>query len=307
MSIPPLPPIDDTIVTALAEDLGVPVGRLAGSDFALLARDVTSAAVVPDDARFTGVIAARADAIVCGLPVVARVFELLASAVGAPDDVDVLPLVAEGTLVGAGTSVMEVEGSARIVLAAERTALDFLMVLSGIASEARRWQAEAGERLRVLDTRKTLPGLRALSKYAVAVGGAHNHRAGLWDMVLVKDNHLAHASSVTAAVEAARASAPGLRVEIEADTLDQALEAARAGADVVMLDNFDDAALTAAVRALRAAGATCEIEASGGIRFERLRALAASGIDFVSSSAIALAPPADFGLDERQTKHSAAG
>jgi len=213
----------------------------------------------------------------------------------------VLPLVAEGTFVLAGTPVMEVEGSARIVLAAERTGLDFLMILSGIASEARRRQNEAGERLRVLDTRKTLPGLRALSKYAVAVGGAYNHRAGLWDMVLVKDNHLAHARSVTAAVEAARVGAPGLRVEVEADTLEQALEAARAGADIVMLDNFDDAALTSAVQALRAAGATCEIEASGGIRFERLRALAATGVDIVSSSAIALAPPADFGLDELTT------
>ncbi|MDO8950192.1 MAG: carboxylating nicotinate-nucleotide diphosphorylase [Actinomycetota bacterium] len=298
MPIPPLPPIDDVVAAALAEDFGVPVGRLAGEDFALLSRDVTSAVVVPADARFTGVIAARGDAVVCGLPVVARVFELLAAAVGSPDDVEVLPLVAEGTRVAAGAPVMEVSGSARIVLAAERTALDFLMVLSGIASEASRWQTEAGERLRVFDTRKTLPGLRVLSKYAVAVGGAHNHRAGLWDMVLVKDNHLAYAGGVCAALASARASAPGLRVEIEADTLEQALEAARAGADVVMLDNFDDAALTAAVEAIRATGAPCEIEASGGIRFERLRALGATGVDIVSSSAIALAPPADFGLDE---------
>ncbi|KAF0208792.1 MAG: nicotinate-nucleotide pyrophosphorylase [Actinobacteria bacterium] len=298
MPIPPLPPIDDVVAAALAEDFGIPVGRLAGEDFALLARDVTSAAVVPDDARFTGVIAARGDAVVCGLPVVARVFELLAAAVGSPDDVEVLPLVAEGTRVVAGVPVMEVAGSARIVLAAERTALDFLMVLSGIASEANRWQTEAGERLRVFDTRKTLPGLRALSKYAVAVGGAHNHRAGLWDMVLVKDNHLAYAGGVSAALASARASAPGLRVEIEADTLEQALEAACAGADIVMLDNFDDAALAAAVEAIRATGAPCEIEASGGIRFERLRSLGATGVDIVSSSAIALAQPADFGLDE---------
>jgi len=119
--------------------------------------------------------------------------------------------------------------------------------------------------------------------------------------VLVKDNHVAHAGSMTAAVEAARASAPGLRIEIEADSLGQALEAARARADIVMLDNFDDAGLTEAVRALRDAGAACEIEASGGIRFERLRALARTGVDIVSSSAIALAPPADFGLDERIT------
>ena len=298
--LPPLPPIDDLVATALAEDLGVTPGRLrvAFPDFELLARDVTSAAVVPVDARFTGVVAARAETVVCGLPVAARVFEMLATAVGAPDDVELLPLVAEGTVVSAGTPVLEVEGNARLVLAAERTALDFLMILSGIAAEARRWQSAAGETLRVHDTRKTLPGLRALSKYAVAVGGAHNHRAGLWDMVLVKDNHLAHAGSVSAAVSAAREGAPGLRVEIEADTLEQALEAASAGADIVMLDNFDDAALTSAVRALREAGATCEIEASGGIRFERLAALAATGVDIVSSSALALAPPADFGLDE---------
>lgn len=300
MPLPPLPPIDDIVAAALAEDLGVTPGRLrvAFPDFELLARDVTSAAVVPADARFSGVVAARADTVVCGLPVAARVFEMLAAAVAAPDDVELLPLVAEGTFVSAGAPVLEVEGNARIVLAAERTALDFLMVLSGIAAEARRWQAAAGETLRVHDTRKTIPGLRALSKYAVAVGGAHNHRAGLWDMVLVKDNHLAHAGSVTAAVAAAREGALGLRVEIEADTLEQALEAARAGADIVMLDNFDDAALASAVRALREAGATCEIEASGGVRFERLPALAASGVDIVSSSAIALAPPADFGLDE---------
>lgn len=298
--LPPLPPIDDIVATALAEDLGVTPGRLrvAVDDLDLLARDVTSAAVIGPTARFKGIVAARSDTIVCGLPVAARALEMLAAAVGAPDDVDVLPLVAEGAHVPAGTPVLEVEGNARIVLAAERTALDFLMVLSGISAEAHRWQTAAGERLRVHDTRKTLPGLRALSKYAVAVGGAHNHRAGLWDMVLVKDNHLAHAGSVSAAVAAARKSAPGLQIEVEADTLEQALEAARAGADVVMLDNFDDAALVSAVKALRDAGATCEIEASGGIRYERLASLAATGVDIVSSSAIALAPPADFGLDE---------
>ncbi|TDB37666.1 MAG: carboxylating nicotinate-nucleotide diphosphorylase [Actinobacteria bacterium] len=301
--VPPLPPIDDIVAAALAEDLGVTPGRIrvAVDDFELLARDVTSAAAVPSTARFTGAVVARESTVVCGLPVAARVFEMLATAVGAPDDVDILPLVAEGAHVSAGTPVLEVEGNARIVLAAERTALDFLMILSGIAAEANRWQTAAGATLRVHDTRKTLPGLRALSKYAVAVGGAHNHRAGLWDMVLVKDNHLARAGSVSAAVAAARAGTPGLRVEIEADTLAQALEAAGAGADVVMLDNFDDAALASAVRELRDTGATCEIEASGGIRFERLSALAATGVDIVSSSAIALAPPVDFGLDETKT------
>jgi len=299
-----MPPSDDVIASALAEDLGVAPERILEPRLAgpsLLRADVTSAAVIPEDAFFTGRIVCRQDAVVCGLPLVARLFDVLATAC-AVEPAECFPLVAEGRQVRAGTAVMEIEGSARLVLAAERTAIDFLMVLSGIATEARRWQRLAGEDLAVADTRKTLPCLRALSKYAVLVGGAYNHRAGLWDMVLIKDNHIAHAGGVGAAVRAARAANPELLTECEADSIEQAVEAALAGADWVLLDNMDDATLTVAVAAIRdALGDTpervCLTEASGGITIERLPGLAATGVERVSTSALTLARPLDFGLD----------
>jgi nicotinate-nucleotide pyrophosphorylase (carboxylating) len=296
----PLPEIDTLIAAALAEDLGVAPARLlrpGPTAPPLLDADVTSAATVPAQTRFGGRIVAREAAVVCGLPVVSRLYEVLAAAAGS-DPVECFPLVAEGASVGPGTAVLEVEGPARTVLAGERTALDFVMVLSGIATEARRWQESAGGTLQVTDTRKTMPGLRALSKYAVRVGGAHNHRSGLYDMVLIKDNHIAHAGSVGAAVAAARSAHPKLLVECEADSIEQAAEAARAGADLVLLDNMDDATLARAVSAVReAATRPCRTEASGGIRFERLAALAATGVDRVSTSALTLTRPLDFGLD----------
>lgn len=305
-----LPPTDDVIAAALAEDLGVPVeGFLGGAVLPeLLARDVTSSAVIAGDALFRGTIVARQAGIVCGLPVAQRAWEMLSHATGQADAVEVFPLVAEGAAVGVGTAVAEVEGSARVVLAGERTALNLLMTLSGIATTAARWQAEAGLRPAVVDTRKTHPGLRALSKYAVRVGGAHNHRMGLHDMVLVKDNHIRHAGGIAAAVAAARAACPDLAVEVEADTIDQAAEAARAGADMVLLDNMDDVTLIDAV--IRVRNVAAEIgkpvltEASGSITFERLAALRGTGVDRVSSSALTLAPPLDFGLDETQPEDS---
>ena len=305
-ALPPLPEIDTLLAAALAEDLGVAPARLTGArgagDAALLDRDVTSAAVIPAGDTFAGTVVARAGGVVCGLPVAARAWELLAEACGMPDAIDLVPLVAEGTLVEPGRAVLEVEGDTRVVLAGERTALNVLMTLSGIANEARRWQDAAGAAMRVCDTRKTLPALRALSKYAVAVGGAHNHRVGLWDRVLIKDNHLARAGSVRAALHAARAAHPELALEVEADTLPQAIEAARAGADVILLDNMDDEAVATAVVAVRSAcpaDRTCQIEVSGTVAIERLPALAALGVDVVSTSALALARPLDFGFDER--------
>lgn len=293
-----LPPIDAIVAAALAEDLGVePEALLAGTP-GLLDRDVTGT-LLPSGARLRGVIRARQDGVVCGLPVAARVFEMLAEAAGVAVP-DCFPLVPEGARVSASDVALEIEGDARVILAGERTAIDFLMVLSGIATTAAAWQDAAGPTLRVLDTRKTLPGLRALSKYAVRAGGASNHRAGLYDMVLVKDNHIRAAGGITAAMAAARAASSGLLVEVEADTAAQAAEAAAAGADFVLLDNMDDAGLTEAVAAVRAAtpvDGRCETEASGGITFERLAALASLGVDRVSASALTLAPPLDFGLD----------
>lgn len=306
-ALPPLPEFDTLLAAALAEDLGVAPARLIGArgagDASLLDRDVTSAAVIPHGDVFEGAVVARSGGVMCGLPVAARTWGLLAEACGMPDAIDVFPLVAEGTLVQPGTPVLEVEGDTRLVLAGERTAINLLMVLSGIATEARRWQDAAGAAVRVCDTRKTLPALRALSKYAVALGGAHNHRVGLWDRVLVKDNHLVRAGSVRAAVDAARAAHPELRVEVEADALSQAIEAAKAGADIILLDNMGDEAVAVAVAAIRAAcpaDHTCEIEVSGAVAIERLPALAALGVDVVSTSALTLARPLDFGFDERR-------
>jgi len=296
-----LPPSDDLVAAALAEDLGVASARILDPTAAgpeLLARDVTSSSVVPADEPFTGRIVMREPGVVCGLAIAARVFELLASAADAAP-VECFPLVAEGADVPAGAAVAEIDGPARVVLAAERSALDILMVLSGIATEARRWKRAAGDALQVTDTRKTLPGLRELSKYAVRVGGAANHRAGLYDMVLVKDNHIAHAGGVAEAIAAARAAHPDLALECEADSIEQAAAAAAAGADYVLLDNMDDETLARAVVAVReaAGGRPCITEASGGIRFERLASLVATGVDRVSTSALTLARPLDVGLD----------
>jgi len=296
--------IDALVAGALSEDLGVEISSLRSFDGApgLLGRDVTSAAVVPPDARFTGHVVARQEGVVCGLPVLRRVWSMLSSAAGLVDAVDVEALVDEGAFVKKGARIVEVAGNARVVLAGERSALNSLMVLSGIATEARRWQMEAGDGLSVVDTRKTLPGMRTLSKYAVATGGASNHRHGLYDMALVKDNHLMFLGSITKAVVALRSAAPELTLEVEADTVEQAIEATLLGADIVLLDNMDDETLATAVAAVRKASAQTGLpvltEASGSITFDRLARLRATGVDRVSSSALTLAAPIDFGLDE---------
>ncbi|MCL5886893.1 MAG: carboxylating nicotinate-nucleotide diphosphorylase [Actinobacteria bacterium] len=299
-----VPPADDIIALALAEDLGVDASllRIPGGAPDLLDRDVTSAALVPADAVFEGRIVLRSEGVLCGLPIAARVWEMLSSAVGLARGVEVEPLLLEGTGVSAGIAVARVSGPARAVLAGERSALNALMVLSGVATTAARWQAEAGDGLAVVDTRKTLPGLRGLSKYAVRIGGAHNHRVGLYDMVLVKDNHIRFAGSIAEAVVTARTHAPGLRVQVEADAAEQAIEAVAAGADMLLLDNMDDAALKHAIGVVREVaarrGAQVLIEASGSVAFERLAALREVGVDRVSTSALTLAPPLDYGLDE---------
>ncbi len=299
-----LPDITRIVAAALAEDLGVDPGRLLGEQpgsVDILTRDVTTSSVVGPDSVFRGSLVARERCVVAGLPVAAAVFEMLSVAAGLFEPVDVFPLVAEGSCVEPGTAVAEVEGLSSVVLGAERTALDFLMVLSGIATRTATWVEAAGDTLVVCDTRKTMPGLRELAKYAVRVGGGTNHRAGLWDMVLVKDNHLRHAS-VTEAVSRARDAHPGLIIQAEADTLEAALEAVEAGADMVLLDNMDDATLTRVVSACRETatrrGRPVVIEASGNITLRRLPGLRATGVNRVSSSALTFAPPVDFALDE---------
>jgi nicotinate-nucleotide pyrophosphorylase (carboxylating) len=302
-----LPDTRQIVALALAEDLGVPAekfGPHAVGSPDLLARDVTSFSAIGLDRRFSGRVVAREDAVVAGLGVVATVYEMLSAAAGLFDPVEVFPLVAEGARVTPGTPVLEVEGVAVAVLAGERTALDFLMLLSGIATETSRWVEAAGPDLDVCDTRKTPPGLRELAKYAVAVGGGTNHRIGLFDMVLVKDNHIRAAGGITAAVESARQASPvGMIIEVEADTLAQAAEAAQAGADIVLLDNMSDDRLREAVLTVREVaerlGRTVLTEASGGIGRDRLAALRESGVDRVSTSALTMGVRVvDFGLDE---------
>jgi len=301
-----LPDVTEIVALALAEDLGVPAERFvpgAGVTPGLLSRDVTSFSAIDPDARFSGRVVAREACVVAGLPLVPAVFDALSAAAGLFDPIEVFPLVAEGARIAAGTAVLEIEGVAAAVLTGERTALDFLMLLSGIATETAHWVKTAGPDLDVCDTRKTSPGLRALSKYAVAVGGGVNHRAGLFDMVLIKDNHIRAAGGITAALESARLGSPGLLVEVEADTLAQAKEAVEAGADLVLLDNMSDDLLGEAVLAVRQSAReldrTVLTEASGGIRRDRLAALRATGVDRVSTSALTMGVAVvDFGLDE---------
>jgi nicotinate-nucleotide pyrophosphorylase (carboxylating) len=297
-----LPAIDVTIATALAEDLGVDATALLAGQLgpALLARDVTSEPILGVGASYAGVIVAREECVVAGLPVAARAFEHISEFAHLDEPIEMFPLLAEGAHVAAGTAVAEVSGQALAVLVAERTALDFLMLLSGMATTSAAWVAAAGTSLTVCDTRKTLPGLRELSKYATRVGGARNHRSGLHDMVLVKDNHLANVA-VTDAVNLARTAHPDLEIEVEADTTEQALQAIVAGADAVLLDNLRGSELERAVTACRVAaddrGRPVIIEASGGIGIEDLPEIARAGVDRVSSSALTMALPIDFGLD----------
>ena len=189
----------------------------------------------------------------------------------------------DGEPIAADSVLCELRGSARVLLTGERTALNFLQLLSGTASTTRRYVAAvSGTACRILDTRKTVPGLRSAQKYAVRCGGGTNHRLGLYDMVLIKENHIAAAGSIAVAVSTARREAPGVRVEVEAETLEQVREALAAGADIIMLDNFSLEELRAAVAVNRAHARPVELECSGGITLESLRTIAEPGIDYIS-------------------------
>ena len=270
--------VDALVHTALLEDLG-------------LVGDLTSIATLPAGAIAEAEIVTREAGVVAGLPLAAAAFRLIG------DGVRFAPAVTDGARIVPGGVIARVAGPAQLVLSAERVALNFLTHLSGVATLTRRYvDAVAGTGARICDTRKTLPGLRAAEKYAVRCGGGSNHRFGLSDAVLIKDNHIAVAGGVTAVLEAARANLGHLvAVEIEVDTLEQLEEALAAGARIVLLDNMDDAALRQAV-AITAGRAV--LEASGGVKLERVRAIAETGVDFISTSQItAAAPPLDLGLD----------
>ena len=275
---PPLPLVDEAVRRALAEDLGD-------------SGDITSAAVLPADAQASAVIAARQAGIIAGAHVAMRSFNLV------NETLRVTHRVMDGVHVEPGDTVLEIVGSARSVLAAERVALNFLGHLSGIAtSTAELVAAVKGTGANVCCTRKTTPGLRALEKYAVRCGGGVNHRFGLYDAILIKDSHIAVAGGVSAAVEAAKTKAGHMvKIEVEVDTLAQLDEALTAGAHIVLLDNMDPVQLKEAVA--RTAGRAVT-EASGSITVDKARAVAEVGVDLISVGWIThSAPCLDVGLD----------
>jgi nicotinate-nucleotide pyrophosphorylase (carboxylating) len=271
--------IDAAVTRALAEDLG-------------RAGDVTSTATIPEDARARAVVVAREAGVIAGLPLVAATLRKLAP------ETDIAATHRDGARVAARTALMTVAGPARAILAAERTALNFLGHLSGIASATHEFVRRiAGTRTRFCCTRKTTPGLRALAKYAVRCGGGFNHRFGLDDAMLIKDNHIAVAGGIRAVLERARAAAGHLvKIEIEVDTLDQLREVLAVGlADAVLLDNMEPATLRKAVEMV---AGKFPLEASGGITLETIAAVAASGVDYASSGWIThSAPNLDVALD----------
>ena len=251
--------------------------------------DITSVTVIPADLRFKGVMQARHSMVVAGLPVAAEAFRMVVP------EARFTPRVSDGEEVAAGTALAEMEGPARGLLTAERTALNLLQLLSGIATLTRQYADRIkGTGCTLLDTRKTIPGLRRLSKYATLCGGARNHRMGLYDGVLIKDNHIAVCGGVGAAVRAAKVA--GLpNVEAECDTLEQVAEAVEAGADIVLLDNMGPDVLR---RAVALVAGRCKTEASGGVNLDTIRAIAETGVDFVSVGRITQSAPAvDIGLD----------
>lgn len=267
-----------------AEDLTALVERALAEDVGT--GDVTTTATVAEDARATASITQKAPGVIFGLEAARTTFALL--------DVDarIEAHVQEGVWREDGGPVLTVDGRARALLTAERTALNFLAHLSGVATmAARAARVVQGTGARVLDTRKTTPGLRALEKAAVAAGGASNHRAGLYDAILIKENHIAAAGGIAAAVRRARAAAPELAATLEVEVRDEREidEALAAGAPRLLLDNMDDAQLRAAVA--RVAG-RAELEASGGVTLQTLRARAETGVQFVSMGALTHSAPA---------------
>ena len=257
--------------------------------------DITSRAIFPVRHRSRAVIDAKQDLVVCGLDVAAEVFRRMNRALR------VRRLARDGDRVKRGAVVMRIEGPTGALLAAERTALNFLQRLSGIATQAGRCAAAvAGTGVRVIDTRKTTPGWRELEKYAVRTGGGGNHRVSLAARFLIKDNHIAAAGSLTRAVQLCRAAARrGIKVEVETKTLTEVKEAVASGADIILLDNMSPARIRAAVAII---GGKARIEVSGGVTFQTLRKFALPGVDFISVGALPHSvAAADLSLDLQKT------
>ena len=269
--------LDDFVTRTLAEDLGE-------------GGDVTSRAVIPENARFTAEMNCREPMIVAGIGVAEAFFRQL------DPDVEIETLAADGDRVEAGAVLMRITGQARAMLTAERSALNTLQHLSGIATLTRRYvDAIAGTEATLLDTRKTLPGLRAIDKYAARMGGARNHRLRLDDGLMIKDNHVGVAGGIAEAIRRAKAAESGLQVQVEVDRIDQIELALEAGAERLLLDNMTPPQLRKAVALV---AGRVPLEASGGVNLDTIRAIAETGVDYISVGRITQSAPAvDIGLD----------
>ena len=279
MALPESFDLDQFIQRVLAEDLGT-------------GGDVTSRVTITEEARFTAEMNARQTIVVAGVEIAGAFFKAL------DPDVQIEALARDGERVEHGTTLMRLSGNARAMLAAERSALNTLQHLSGIATMTRQYvDAIAGTGAVLIDTRKTLPGLRVLEKYAVRMGGAQNHRMRLDDGILIKDNHVAVCGGVAEAVNRAKAASSGLQVQVEVDRIEQIEPALAAGAERLLLDNMDPAMLRKAVKLV---AGRVPLEASGGVTLETIRFLAETGVDFISVGRITQSAPAvDIGLDYR--------
>ncbi len=267
------PEISRSVQAALAEDLG----------FLALAEGDITASLIPASQQASATIISREDCVVCGTAWVDEVFAQL-NRVAVSGQVSIDWLVQDGNKVAANSLLCTLRGPAQLLLTGERSALNFLQLLSGTATVTASYVSLlANSHTRLLDTRKTLPGLRFAQKYAVQCGGGLNHRFGLFDAFLIKENHIAAAGSIRAAVAQARQSFPGKPVEVETENLDELQQALRANADIIMLDNFSLAAITEAVSINNG---RAKLEVSGNITAERLTELAATGVDFISSGAL---------------------
>jgi nicotinate-nucleotide pyrophosphorylase (carboxylating) len=280
--------VASTVVeTALGEDLGGFPGT-----------DVTTSATIPATQRSTAHVVAREDGVVAGMPLLSTVFRAVTERLGSPE-VDVEPRREDGDVVRRGDVLAVLHGSTRAILVGERTVLNLLSRLSGVATHTRRWaDALEGTGAVVLDTRKTTPGLRALEKYAVRCGGGTNKRMGLYDVAMIKDNHKLAAGSLTAAYDAVRSSAPGVDIQVEVTTITEALEAVAAGARFLLCDNMSVPLLRETVQAVRGTGQDVEIEATGGLTLAVARDYAQTGVDFLSVGALTHSSPIlDIALD----------
>jgi nicotinate-nucleotide pyrophosphorylase (carboxylating) len=261
----------ELIATALAEDLGP--------------GDVTSEATIPHESVSIAVMLAKQDMVLAGLDFSREVFHHL------DPDIQFTSLVKDGDRIGAGTEIAKLSGNTRALLAGERVALNLLQHLSGIATITAKYVEQVkGLKVQVLDTRKTLPGLRLLEKYAVRMGGGSNHRMGLYDGVLIKDNHIKASGSITKAVESVRQSGHhALKIEVETKTLDEVREALAAKADIIMLDNMRSDLMREAVQLI---GGRAFVEASGNVTLETIRSIAETGVDSISSGSLTHSAPA---------------